>query len=158
VIPKLSSKKNGQIFRNIQFYPKYWVYLSSNNFFFNVLQCNRIILYYRWMKALIVANVLWQLHKSKGSYDPKFVIDECAENDNGVTLNNCVLSFSRRLNPLRIQCWTSSAVDVFSAKAASTRASFPWQGKIGDVFVVYTSKSSLSRKTCQGKFARVDAA
>ena len=38
------------------------------------------------MKALIVANVLWQLHKSRGSYDPKFVIDECAENDNGVTL------------------------------------------------------------------------
>jgi len=39
------------------------------------------------MIALIVANVLWQLHKSRGSYDPKFVIDECAENDNGVTLS-----------------------------------------------------------------------
>jgi len=38
------------------------------------------------MIALIVANVLWQLHKSRGSYDPKFVIDECAENYNGVTL------------------------------------------------------------------------
>jgi len=36
---------------------------------------------------------------------------------------------------------------------SSTRSSFPWQGKTGDVFVVYTSKSSLSRhnlsrKTC----------
>ncbi|KAK3751816.1 hypothetical protein QZH41_013293, partial [Actinostola sp. cb2023] len=49
-------------------------------------------------------------------------------------------------------------LDDLDKMTASTRTSDPLQGKIGNVFVVYTSKSSLSRKTCQGKLVRVDAA